>query len=93
MMNLKTTTALALCLVCSASRSAAQLPGTFTATGNTMTPRFAHSATLLPNGKVLIAGENTVCTIGFPPGFPPCTVAPGAELYDPATGSSRLPAA
>lgn len=45
--------------------------GTFTATGNMTTPRALHTATLLPNGKVLVAGG---------------TNGRSAELYDPGTG-------
>jgi hypothetical protein len=52
-------------------------PG-FTATGSLVTPRTVHSATLLPNGKVLVAG-----------GFGSTFTSPRlrAELYDPATGT------
>jgi WD40 repeat protein len=46
--------------------------GTFTATGTMKDMRFEHTATLLANGKVLVAGG---------------TADNVAELYDPATGS------
>lgn len=50
--------------------------GVFTPTGPMSVPREGHSATLLPNGKVLIAGGD--------PNYSPCYNS--AELYDPATG-------
>ena len=50
--------------------------GTWTATGSLITARFNHTATLLPNGKVLVAagidGSNNLAS---------------AELYDPASGT------
>ena len=49
--------------------------GTWTATGSLTTPRYDHTATLLPNGKVLVAGG--VCS----------DYLSSAELYDPATGT------
>jgi hypothetical protein len=48
-----------------------------------ITPRFAHTATALPDGKVLIAGGNINCVLGYVP----CAPATTAELYDPITGS------
>jgi hypothetical protein len=51
--------------------------GTFSATGSLVTARTSHTATLLPNGKVLIAG-------GWA-GLNDTTAS--AELYDPATGT------
>src|SRR5450755_2384902 len=51
--------------------------GTWTATGSLVTARYVHSATLLPNGKVLVAG-----------GFNDSSgYLASAELYDPASGT------
>jgi hypothetical protein len=52
--------------------------GTFTATGSLATARQDHSATLLPSGKVLIAGGMPYSGIG---------AFASAELYDPASGT------
>ena len=56
----------------------AQFPGTFTATGSMTTPRVAHTALLLPNGKVFIEGGIS----NFARDLPAST-----ELYDPSTGT------
>ncbi len=50
--------------------------GTWTMTGSLITARLSHTATLLPNGKVLVAGgsDSDFFNVG------------SAELYDPATG-------
>ena len=45
----------------------------WTATGSLNTARSFHTATLMPNGKVLVAGGDSIGT--------------SAELYDPATGT------
>lgn len=60
--------------------AAAQPPGTFTVTGSMLTGRAWHTATLLSNGKVLIAG-------GFSQVGLTIEGLSSAELYDPATGS------
>ena len=55
------------------------ISGTWSATGNmiTPTPRSGHTATLLPDGKVLVAGGTTH-------GIDPLA---SAELYDPQSGA------
>jgi len=50
--------------------------GAFVATGNPSVTRFDHTATLLPNGMVLIAGGSADFS----------DVGASAELYDPSTG-------
>ena len=52
--------------------------GTFAATGSLSHARFNHTATLLPNGRVLIAGGEQ--------GYTDVQPISSAELYDPATG-------
>ncbi len=53
--------------------------GTWSPTGTMSTARMNHTATLLSNGKVLVAG-----------GFDGSSYLASAELYDPATGSWSL---
>jgi len=50
----------------------------WTVTGSMMTSRSDHTATLLPDGKVLVAGGIT---------SPPGILLASAELYDPVTGA------
>ena len=57
----------------------AQTGGTFAPTGNMIASRAQHSATLLPDGRVLIAGG----------GSGNASILTSAELYDPATGTFR----
>jgi len=49
--------------------------GTFSATGDMITPRFGHAAPLLPDGTVLIVGTPSAYADGYP--------EPPAELYHP----------
>src|SRR6266478_549599 len=60
----------------SQSLSPAYAPFTFATTGSLDTARYRHTATLLPNGKVLVAG-----------GVNSSGSLASAELYDPATGT------
>jgi hypothetical protein len=60
----------------------AQSLGTFSMTGSLTTPRTQHTATLLTNGKVLIAGGFAILA-GWP-------VWSSAELYDPVSRSFSL---
>ena len=52
-------------------------PFEFEETGSLATARYYHTATLLPNGKVLVAGG-----LNFP-----VNPLASAELYDPASGT------
>ena len=87
---MKTRLALLLCVI--AVSAYAQSPGTFTATGSMITPRYFHTTTLLPDGKVLIAGGESSYSAATNAGA-------SAELYDPitrtfvATGSMTTPRA
>jgi len=58
--------------------------GTFTATGPMTTPRFYHTATVLPNGQVLLAGGKD----NIPYDRPPAVAAvAGTERFNPPTGT------
>jgi hypothetical protein len=57
--------------------------GTFALTGSLITPRARHTATLLPNGKVLIAGGSA----SYAGGTSGYAALASAELYDPSTGT------
>ena len=59
----------------------AQSPGTFTPTGSMVTPRMGHTATLLLDGRVLIAGGRTAVPAGLD-NFAPLA---SAEIYDSET--------
>ena len=65
-----------------------QATGSFTPAGSMGIARAVHTATLLPNGKVLIAGGGTTQIVdgGFPFPFFGQAIA-ASEVYDPATNS------
>src|SRR5947208_15112399 len=55
--------------------------GSWRETGSMAHERSSHTATLLPNGQVLVAGGSGDCC--------PVPCWAGAELYDPATGTGN----
>jgi N-acetylneuraminic acid mutarotase len=63
-------------LASTAVSALAQTSGTWATTGNLNVARCAHTATLLPNGLVLVAGGEGANS----------QILSSAELYDPATG-------
>src|SRR5262245_2202619 len=67
-----------------ASIAVAQPSGTFSRTGSMVMSRSLHTATLMANGQVLIAGGTS-----NPPGGFGSTVLGGAEVYDAASGTFR----
>jgi hypothetical protein len=68
----------------SATIATAQSVGAFTRSGNMITARSQHIATLLPNGKVLIAGGAQSASLSGGD-----VILASAELYDPGTGTFR----
>jgi hypothetical protein len=56
----------------------------WTPTGSMSVPRWQHTATALPNGKVLVTGG---FTSPYAPGANAQPITETAELYDPATGT------
>lgn len=67
---------LSVAFVVSTIPAFAQNSGTWTATGTLNLPRIGHTATLLPNGQVLVAGGEDSQSNHIA----------GAELYNPASG-------
>jgi hypothetical protein len=57
--------------------------GTFSPTGTMAQARYGHTATPLPDGRILIAGGTT-------PDLPDTDVSTSLEIYDPATGAFTL---
>jgi WD40 repeat protein len=61
--------------------------GTFSPTGSMATARGAHTATLLPDGRVLVAGGGSRRVAGQRDANDPVEVVASAEIYDPRTGT------
>ena len=67
-----------LCLVMAVvTMSHVEASGTWSPTGSMSAPRYGHTATLLPDGRVLVSG-------GSPDGS---SALGSAEIYDPALGT------
>ncbi len=60
--------------------------GIFASTGSMTAPRYAHTATLLLDGRVLVTGGLSDSGIIAGGSRLPASVLSSAELYDPATG-------
>ena len=67
-------------LALSAVNALAATPGAWSPTGALVVARSRHTATLLPDGRVLVVGGQTIDLAGI-------TTTATAELYDPLTGT------